>query len=120
MRGLTLTLGLAALMSVGVVLGFAALNVLRTESEDGALRPLVDTPVAPAVDTHVGLTAVPEPERRTVLMRVRAPGGRCRSATIAGRRLRDGCGSVEFPLDVEGFVLVHFERVRPGQGSSPR
>jgi hypothetical protein len=115
-RGLTLTLGLAALMSIGVVLGFAALNVLRTEAEDSALPPLVDAPAAPAVDTHAGLPVAPEPQRTTVLMRVYAPRGRCWSATSAGRPLRDGCGSVEFPLEVEGFVLVHFERLQSGAG----
>jgi hypothetical protein len=115
-RGLTLILGLSTLMSVGVVVGSVALNAAWTDADDSAAPPMVDMQV-PSVETPVDLPVAPQP--KTVLLRMHAPGGRCWSATIAGRRLQDGCGSVELPLEVEGFVLVQAAGNGPRLTSSP-
>ncbi len=50
----------------------------------------------------------------TVLVRVEAPNGGCWSATIEDD-VRDGCGSLVFPIDVEGSVSIFMERLGPAE-----
>ncbi|MBA3567486.1 MAG: hypothetical protein H0W31_11630 [Actinobacteria bacterium] len=50
----------------------------------------------------------------TVLVRVEAPNGGCWSATIEDD-VRNGCGSLAFPLVVEGSVSIFMERLGPAE-----
>jgi len=116
-RGLTLILGLSTLMSVGVVVGSVALNAAWTDADDSAAPPMVDMQV-PSVETPVDLPVAPQP--KTVLLRMRAPGEAAAGlppSLVDG--LQDGCGSVEPPLEVEGFVLVQAAGNGPRLTSSP-
>jgi hypothetical protein len=112
MRAPFLTLGLSALLTIGVVLGFVGLRTQRTLDD-------VDAAPTPVVVTDVSIPAAPAPvtgPTETVLLRVYAPRGPCWKATIDGRPLRAGCGSTEFPLEVNRFVLVHVERMPSREG----
>jgi hypothetical protein len=109
MRGPAPTLALSALMSAAVLLGFLGLEALQGDEGD-TLLARIDAP-------RVGTSTVPEPHpAETVALRVYAPRGRCWAASVAGRRLRDGCGSDELALDVADFVLVRVERLPGGEG----
>jgi hypothetical protein len=68
------------------------------------------------VRTPITMSPRPEAERpmKRVLVRVAAPAGGCWVATIPNEVPRTGCGPRTFPLEVEGFVLMHFARQMPG------
>lgn len=103
------TLTLTALMSLGVLAGILALHSTRADAD-----PLILPPALPETDFGIRPSPEAQPPTKTVLVRVDAPAGNCWSATIDDRLLRNGCGSLAFPLEVGGFVIVHFERQVPG------
>ena len=101
---------MTALLSVGVVGGMIALDARWTDTA-------VEIVPSRFGSRDSGTPFSPEPgPAKTVLVRVDAPEDGCWWATIDGRLLRTGCGSVAFPLEVQGYeyVSVHFERQMPG------
>lgn len=91
-------------MSAAVALGFVGLRALQPDADVASIADVaLPSPVGPPPGSQ------PSQPVDEVTLRIHAPAGRCWSATIAGRPLRDGCGSTAFPLEVEGFVLVHVE-----------
>jgi hypothetical protein len=109
-RPLIQTLGLTALMSLGVAAGFLLLDEPWADADFGGMP-------APVLTTDVTIPPPAESAQpaKTVLVRVDAPEGGCWIAMIPNDVPRTGCGPQAFTYDVHDFVLMHFERQMPNE-----